>query len=87
MRSKPWFKLQSGELWFNMQKRSSTMSRRPRGSGKRELINTGKTKRYVRRDGKGQFRQSVSVGRSLSADRRGRARTKVAKGYGDQGDR
>ncbi|MDQ0320864.1 hypothetical protein QO002_003002 [Pararhizobium capsulatum DSM 1112] len=36
---------------------------------KRELIDTGTDKRYVRRDEKGQFKESVDVGRSLSADK------------------
>ena len=32
---------------------------------KRELINTGRDKRYVRRDEKGQFHESDDVGKSL----------------------
>jgi len=51
-----------------------------------EVIDTKKSKRYVRRDGKGQFRQSVDMGRSLGADRRKSAKTKVSKGRGDQGE-
>ena len=58
-----------------------------RGTGKRELINTGTDKRYVRRNGQGQFKESDDVGRSLSADRRKNAKTKVKPGYGDRGDR
>ena len=58
-----------------------------RGTGKRELINSGTDKRYVRRNGQGQFKQSDDVGRSLSADRRKNAKTKVKPGYGDRGDR
>jgi hypothetical protein len=58
-----------------------------RGSGKRELINTGTDKRYVRRDAQGQFKESDDVGRSLSADRRRNAKTKSKPGYGDRGDR
>jgi hypothetical protein len=38
------------------------------GNGKRELINTGTDKRYVRRDAKGQFNESDDQGRSLSQD-------------------
>jgi hypothetical protein len=37
---------------------------------KRELINTGTDMRYVRCDERGQFKESVAVGRSLSADKR-----------------
>jgi hypothetical protein len=57
-----------------------------RGSGKRELINTGTDKRFVRRDGQGQFKESDDVGKSLTADRRRKARTKVKSGHGDRGD-
>jgi hypothetical protein len=53
---------------------------------KRELINTGTDKRYVRRDEEGKFKESVDVGRSLSADRRQKAKTKAKPGEGDRGD-
>jgi hypothetical protein len=53
---------------------------------KRELIDTGTDKRYVRRDEKGQFKESDDVGRSLAADRRSQAKTKVKAGEGDRGD-
>jgi hypothetical protein len=55
-------------------------------AGKRELINTGRDKRYVRRDEKGQFKESNDVGRSLSQDVRRKAKTVVKPGYGDRGD-
>jgi hypothetical protein len=54
---------------------------------KRELIDTGSDKRYVRRDDKGQFKESDDVGRSLSQDVRHHAKTKVEAGQGDRGDR
>jgi len=53
---------------------------------KRELIDTGTDKRYVRRDEKGQFKKSVDVGRSLSADKRQKAKTVAKSGEGDKGD-
>lgn len=53
---------------------------------KRELIDTGTDKRYVRRDEKGQFKESVDVGRSLSADKRHKAKTVAKPGEGDKGD-
>ncbi|MDP3658644.1 hypothetical protein [Phenylobacterium sp.] len=53
----------------------------------RELIDTGTDKRFVRRDDKGQFKEVVDVGKSLSADARQKAKTKVKKGDGDRGDR
>ena len=56
------------------------------GKGKRELIDTGTDKRYVRRDEKGQFKESDDVGRSLSQDRKTSAKTKVKSGQGDRGD-
>ena len=53
---------------------------------KRELIDTGTDKRYVRRDEQGQFKESDDVGRSLSQDVRQHAKTKVKPGEGDRGD-
>lgn len=58
-------------------------------AGKRELIAPAKRgKRFVRRDDVGQFtKDQVSVGRSLAADRRTKAKSVAKPGYGDQGDR
>jgi hypothetical protein len=52
----------------------------------RELINTGTDKRYVRRGKSGQFKESDDVGRSLSTDRRRKAKTTKKRGHGDRGD-
>ncbi|HYP28925.1 MAG TPA: hypothetical protein VE262_19590 [Blastocatellia bacterium] len=57
-----------------------------RGTGRRELIDTGTDKRYVRRDEKGQFKESDDVGRSLSQDVKKSAKTKAPAGQGDRGD-
>lgn len=54
---------------------------------KRELIDTGNDKRYVRRDERGRFTESDDVGRSLSADRRLHAKNTTKSGQGDRGDR
>jgi hypothetical protein len=54
---------------------------------KRELIDTGTDKRYVRRDENGRFKESVDVGKSLAADRRTRSKTKAKPDEGDKGDR
>lgn len=54
---------------------------------KRELIDTSSDKRYVRRNKGGQFKESDDVGRSLTADRRRRAKSKSKPGEGDKGDR
>jgi hypothetical protein len=53
----------------------------------RELIDTGTDKRYVRRDDKGRFKESVDVGRSHAADQRHDAESKAKRGEGDRGDR
>jgi len=52
----------------------------------RELIDTGKDKRYVRRDEKGQFDEVSDVGRSLAKDRQQKAQHEVPPGQGDRGD-
>jgi hypothetical protein len=52
----------------------------------RELIDTGKDKRFVRRNEKGQFEDVADVGRSLARDRQQQAKTKVPPGQGDRGD-
>jgi hypothetical protein len=44
-------------------------------------------KRYARRNRKGQFTESDDVGRSLSQDRRRKAKRVAPKGQGDRGDR
>jgi hypothetical protein len=56
-------------------------------ASKRELIDTGADKRYVRRDRQGRFKESDDVGRSLAADRRTKAKTVAKSGQGDRGDR
>ena len=58
-----------------------------RHTGKRELIDTGTDKRYVRRNASGEFKESDDQGRALASDRRKHAKTKVKSGYGDRGDR
>lgn len=59
-----------------------------KSAAKRELIDTGTDKRYVRRNALGtSFVESDDVGRSLAQDVRRKARTKVKSGQGDRGDR
>ena len=60
---------------------------RKRTAAKRETINTGTDKRFVRRNSKGQFKESDDVGRSLGKDVRQTAKRKVKSGQGDKGDR
>ena len=52
----------------------------------RELVDTGKDKRFVRRDEKGRFEEVADVGRSLARDRQKKAKSKVPSGQGDRGD-
>ena len=54
--------------------------------GKRELIDTGKDKRFVRRDAQGRFDEVVDVGKSLAQDRKRHAKKTVPPGQGDRGD-
>jgi hypothetical protein len=53
----------------------------------RELIDTGRDKRFVRRDESGKFKESDDVGKSLAQDRRQKAKRNVKAGQGDRGDR
>jgi hypothetical protein len=62
------------------------MATAKKASTKRELIDTGTDKRYVRRNEKGQFDEVDDVGRSLSQDVRRKAKTVVKPGQGDKGD-
>ena len=62
-------------------------TKRSRKTSKRTVIQPRKgDRRYIRRNKAGQFKKEVNVGRSLAADRRRKARTKVVKGQGDPGD-
>ncbi len=66
---------------------AKTASPRRKKAAKRELIDTGTDKRYVRRDEAGQFKESDDVGRSLTQDRRRKAKKVAKPGQGDKGDR
>jgi hypothetical protein len=67
-------------------KRSMDMASKKGTGSKRELIDTGTDKRYVRRDEKGQFKESDDVSRSLSQDVKKKAKNEVPAGQGDRGD-
>jgi hypothetical protein len=58
-------------------------------AGKRERIEPNPNDaRYVRRDAQGKFTEEQDdVGRSLTQDRKKKAKTEVKPGYGDKGDR
>jgi hypothetical protein len=55
---------------------------------KRELVDTGTNKLFVRRNARGtSFKEVVDVSRSLAADRRQHSKTVAKPGQGDKGDR
>ena len=56
-------------------------------AGRRELIDTGRDARYVKRATSGRFTEMDDVGRSQRADKSKQAKTAVPSGFGDQGDR
>jgi hypothetical protein len=58
-----------------------------RTARKRTTIRPRGDKRYVRRDDQGRFREVDDAGRSLSRDRRKKAKKTSSKGQGDKGDR
>jgi hypothetical protein len=55
--------------------------------GKRELIDTGNDKRYVRRDEQGRFDEVEDKARADSQDRKRDAKNTTTSGQGDRGDR
>lgn len=63
------------------------MKTKSRQAHPRELVNTRTSKRYVRRTDQGQFHEVDDQHRSLSQDRRRKAKANVKAGQGDQGDR
>lgn len=63
------------------------MARTKSKTSRRTVVEPHKgDRRYVRRNRRRQFKEEVNVGRSLAADRRRKARTKVKSGQGDRGD-
>ena len=62
-------------------------SRRKKAS-RRELIDTGTNKLFVRRNERGtSFKKVVDAGKSIAADKRPHSKRKVPSGQGDRGDR
>jgi hypothetical protein len=57
-------------------------------AGRRELIDTGTNKLFVRRNERGtSFKKVVDAGKSITRDKRTKAWRKVPSGQGDRGDR
>ena len=56
-------------------------------TGKRQVLKSTGSQRYVRRDAKGEFTaDQVNTGRSVAHDRRTKAKTTAPKGMKDRGD-
>jgi hypothetical protein len=72
---------------FMMAKRATKKAAPKKSAAKRELIAPRGDKRYIRRDAAGRIKESDDVSRSLSQDRRRKAKTAAKPGQGDRGDR
>ena len=70
-----------------MAKRATKKAAPKKSAAKRELIAPRGAKRYIRRDPAGRIKESDDVSRSLSQDRRRKAKTAAKSGQGDRGDR
>ncbi len=66
--------------------KATSKSAEKKSSGKRTLISPNNDKRYIKRNEKGQIKESDDQGKSLSQDVKKSAKNKVKPGYGDQGD-
>ena len=56
-------------------------------AAKRELISPRGDKRFIRRNARGRISENDDVSRSLSQDRRRKAKKAAKPGQGDRGDR
>ena len=70
-----------------MAKRATKKGAPKKSAAKRELIAPRGDKRYIRRNAAGRIKESDDVSRSLSQDRRRKAKTAAKPGQGDRGDR
>ena len=70
-----------------MAKRKTANKTSRQSAAKRERIDTGTDKRFVRRGAGGKFVESDDVGRAAKSDRRTIAKRAVKSGQGDKGDR
>ena len=71
-------------------KRKATPKTGPKrkAKGRRELIDTGTNKLFVRRNARGTtFEKVVDAGNSITRDKQTKAKRKVPSGQGDRGDR
>ena len=70
-----------------MAKKATNRTAARKKAAKRELIDTGGDKRFVRRGAAGKFKESDDVSRSLSQDQKRKAKSSTTAGQGDRGDR
>jgi hypothetical protein len=70
-----------------MAKRAVKKTAKKKPAAKRELIAPRRNKRYIRRDAAGRIKESDDVSRSLSQDRRRKAKKAAKPGQGDRGDK
>ena len=68
-------------------KKSAKKPAAKKRAAKRELISPRGDKRFIRRDAAGRIKESDDVSRSLSQDRRKKAKKAARSGQGDRGDR
>ena len=69
-------------------KRRRKTAAKKKAAGRRELIDTGTNKLFVRRNERGtSFKKVVDAGKSITRDKRTKAKRKVPSGQGDKGDR
>jgi hypothetical protein len=67
-------------------RKTASKSASPRAA-KRERVDTRTDTRFVRRNAGGKFKESDDLGKSLTSDRRTKAKRAVKSGQGDKGDR
>ena len=65
----------------------TTMAKKKRAAGKRDLVKSRSGKSFAKRTAKGRFKEMDGVSGSLASDRRKKAKRNVKSGYGDTGDR
>jgi hypothetical protein len=58
-----------------------------RSTQKRDTVKTPNATLYAKRSARGRFKEMDEKGRSLTTDRRRKAKSKTKSGYGDRGDR
>ena len=66
---------------------ATATKRRKRSTSRRTRLANKAGTFYAKRTRRGRFKELDEKGRSLTTDRRRKARTTVKSGYGDQGDR